>query len=161
MKFQQKQQPGPEHRGGCQRANTHTKLMAFRLLSGEAVGCEAEIGKLGKKDWSKKSIWKQSYVGKMSNLKDCTNCTSLLFVACEVLTSYHVRAWDEDRSLTCHIGLLKHNRHTYWCMPSVFSKVCDCISSWGIMAHKLLLAWHARCWQNTCAWNWNEYVLCR
>lgn len=53
MKFQQKQQPGPEHRGGCQRANTHTKLMAFRLLSGEAVGCEAEIGKLGKKDWSK------------------------------------------------------------------------------------------------------------
>lgn len=51
MKFQQKQQPGLEHRGGCQRANTHTKLMAFRLLSGEAVGCEAEIGKLGKKDW--------------------------------------------------------------------------------------------------------------
>lgn len=46
----------------------------------------------------------------MSNLKDCTNCTSFLFVACKVLTSYHVRAWDENRSLTCHIPLLKHNR---------------------------------------------------
>ena len=44
--------------------NTHPTLMAFRLLSGEAVSCEAEIGKLAKKI-GQKQIWQLSYICKM------------------------------------------------------------------------------------------------
>lgn len=143
MKFQQKQQPGPEHRGGCQRTKKTSQTDGVSPPEWRSCGLWGWDWEAWKKDWSKITIWQQSYVGKMSNLKDCTNCASFLFVACEVLTSYHMRAWDENRSLTCHIPLLKHNRR------GIHLDVCPQLEKF-VTASQAEELWHTSCcWHGT------------